>query len=102
MSAAAGKAIALVQGASRGIGLQFARVLSQRENFQVVAVSRFPEKSEELKALAHVDIRPVDVSKENEIEDLARYVKQEYGKMDLIINSSAMLHPSGTFRHLTV
>ena len=42
-------AVAFIQGASRGIGLEFARSLSVRGNIRVIAGCRDPQKAEQLK-----------------------------------------------------
>ena len=41
-------AVAFIQGASRGIGLEFARALSARGNVKVVAGCRDPDSAEQL------------------------------------------------------
>jgi len=43
--------VALITGASRGLGLQLARSLLLKENFHVVATCRNPSGAEELQAL---------------------------------------------------
>ena len=88
--------IALIQGAGRGLGLEFSRVLSQRSNVKVIATARRPQDSEGLKSLGdRVDVRQIDVNDEGQIKDLSEYVSKEYGKVDFLLNSSGMLHPSG-------
>jgi len=42
-----------------------------------------------------VTVLKVDVNREDEIQGAAAEVKQRFGKVDLIVNASAMLHPSG-------
>uniref|UniRef100_A0A8C5MYR6 Uncharacterized protein n=1 Tax=Leptobrachium leishanense TaxID=445787 RepID=A0A8C5MYR6_9ANUR len=93
--------IALVQGASRGIGFQFCRFLVlTRNDGIVIGTCRNPEKARELQALKEqypdvLEIMKMDVTKHSEIQSTAERVKEEYGSLDLLINSSAMLHPSG-------
>ena len=41
-------AVAFIQGASRGIGLEFAKKLSSRGNIQILAGCRDPDKAVEL------------------------------------------------------
>ncbi len=88
-------AVALVQGASRGLGLSFSKLLSQRSNYNVVATCRNPDQAEELRGLPGVDVLRVDVTKETDIKAVADHVKEKYGKVDLLINSAGLLHPSG-------
>ncbi|TRY80130.1 hypothetical protein TCAL_08956 [Tigriopus californicus] len=87
--------IALIQGAGRGLGLEFARVLSLRPNVQVIATCRQPEKSTGLQELSGVDVQALDVNQEGQIHKLSEYVQGKYGKVDFLLNSSGMLHPSG-------
>jgi len=94
-------AVALVQGASRGLGLQFCRhILNTRPDVKVIATSRFPDKSQELQELYglhqnRLEIIPLDVSNEDHIAGVASQVKEQHQGMDLLINCAAMLHPSG-------
>ncbi|XP_070540472.1 C-signal-like [Ptychodera flava] len=91
---------ALVQGASRGIGLQFCRTLLAR-NAVVFATCRNPEQANELKGLQqqygrNINILQLDVTKEGDIQNAAKYVEQNSeGKLDLLINCAGMLHTSG-------
>ncbi|XP_062587090.1 uncharacterized protein LOC134248702, partial [Saccostrea cucullata] len=93
-------AIALVQGASRGIGLQFCKTLLLRNSATtVVATCRDPNSSSELAQLKgnndRLHICKLDVTKENDISDVSKYVTEKFGKLDLLINCAGMLHPSG-------
>ncbi|RUS83407.1 hypothetical protein EGW08_008828 [Elysia chlorotica] len=92
--------VCLIQGASRGIGAQYCRSLIARENVQVIASCRRPEASEELLELKkrhpnNLLILPLDVTKEDTIACAASHVEKQYGKLDLLINTAAILHPSG-------
>ncbi|XP_068114913.1 C-signal-like [Hyperolius riggenbachi] len=91
--------IALVQGASRGIGLQFCKALLQPGN-KVIATCRHPQSAAELQELKrqHPDrltIMKLDVTSTRDIQQCAQEVEQSFNRLDLLINSSAMLHPSG-------
>ena len=67
---------ALVQGASRGIGLQFCRsLLSRQPNTVIIATCRKPEKASELHHLQsesefqnRLHIIKTDVTEENDIK----------------------------------
>jgi len=87
--------VVLVQGASRGIGLEFARVLSLRGNTQVIGTCRDPKSANELRGLNITEALECDVTSEESIQYLSNHVKQRYGKLDLLINNSGILHPSG-------
>ncbi|KAK1164592.1 C-factor isoform X1 [Acipenser oxyrinchus oxyrinchus] len=94
-------AVVLVQGASRGLGLEFCKhILSKKSEAVIIATCRNPEKALQLKDLGvrypeKVTILKVDVTRENEIKQASEIVKSKFGKVDLLINSSAMLLPSG-------
>ncbi|XP_071778592.1 C-signal [Centroberyx gerrardi] len=93
--------IALVQGASRGLGLEFCRhILKNKTPAAVIATCRNPDGAAELRGLAaqhpgKLTVLRLDVNREEEIRGAAERVKESFGKLDLIINCSAMLHPSG-------
>ncbi|XP_063586412.1 C-signal-like [Penaeus indicus] len=90
----------LVQGASRGIGLQFCRALVNRGS-TVLACCRNPTLAKDLRELqsqhpSQVDVIPLDVTNEEAIIAAAEHVKQTHGgKLDLLINSSGILSPKG-------
>lgn len=94
-------AVAVVQGASRGLGLEFCKhILSYKAPAAVVATCRNPEGAIDLAALAaqhpgRLSVLKLDVTQEDDIKQAAEDVKKSFGKVDLIINSSAMLHPTG-------
>lgn len=93
-------AICFVQGASRGIGAQYCRSLVKRQNVQVIASCRKPEASKELLNLKKnypdtFSILPLDVTQEDTIANAAAQVDKQFGKLDLLINAAAILHPSG-------
>jgi len=87
-------AIALIQGASRGIGLEYARILSSR-GVQVIGTCRDPTRADNLKSLPNTQVFKCDVTKEDEIINLSQIVEKHFNKLDLVVNSSAILHPSG-------
>uniref|UniRef100_A0A1A7W7E7 C-factor n=2 Tax=Iconisemion striatum TaxID=60296 RepID=A0A1A7W7E7_9TELE len=93
--------VALIQGASRGLGLEFCKhILKNKSLANVIATCRNPTEATELRGLTgqHPDrltVLKLDVNQEEEIRGAAEQVKQNFGRVDLLINSSAMLHPSG-------
>lgn len=95
-------AVALVQGASRGLGLQFTQILASRPNVaKVIATSRTAENSANLAEIRHrypdkIHLINVDVTDEEHIRNCVPIIKEQSGgKLDLLINCSAILHPSG-------
>ncbi|XP_041865460.1 C-factor [Melanotaenia boesemani] len=93
--------IALIQGASRGLGFEFCKhILTNKSLASVIATCRNPDGSAELRGLAdqhpgRLTILKLDVNQEEDIRGSAERVKENFGRLDLIVNSSAMLHPSG-------
>ena len=85
--------VALVQGANRGLGLAFVRILANRS--KVVATCRNPDAATDLQNIPNVEILPVDVTNETQITNAAKHVKEKYGNLDLLINNAGLLHPSG-------
>lgn len=93
--------IALIQGASRGLGLEFCKhILKNKTPAAVIATCRNPDGASELRGLAgqhpgRLTVLRLDVNQEEDIRGAAERVKESFGRLDLIVNSSAMLHPSG-------
>ncbi|XP_063850674.1 C-signal-like [Scylla paramamosain] len=91
---------ALIQGASRGLGLQFSRALASRGT-TVIACCRDPGGAEGLRSLQSehpslIDVVQLDVTSEGAVQAAAQHVQQTHGKaLDLLINCSAILSPSG-------
>lgn len=85
--------VAIVTGASKGIGREIAKELAQ-EGIQVIANYNKSEKEakslqEELaKKDIKLDIFKADVSKREEAKKLISYVLEKYGKIDILINNA--------------
>lgn len=87
----------LMTGASRGIGLEFVRQLSQKDH-KIVAACRHPEEARELQELAkasggRVRVIAADVEDEHALEILATEAER-LGSIDLLINNAGM-YPEG-------
>lgn len=92
-----GPRVALVQGASRGLGLEFVRQLLLRPEQTVVATCRRPDTAEQLQQLQaehreRLHIVPLDCTAETSIEAAASQVSQLVPNLDLLINVAAVLH----------
>ncbi len=93
--------IALIQGASRGLGLEFCKhILRSKSAAAVIATCRNPDGAAELRRLAdqhpgRMTVLRLDVNREDDVRGAADRVKDSFGRLDLMVNSSAMLHPSG-------
>jgi len=94
--------VALVQGASRGLGLQFVKSLLERQpDSRVIATCRSPQSSEGLIHLQRqyadrLYVAPLDLTQPESIERAAQAVKENCSSsIDLLINVSGVLHIPG-------
>lgn len=87
--------IAIVTGASRGIGREIAKTLA-REKIKVIANYCHSEKQaielqEELKQEnIEIDIVKADVSKREDAKKLANFAIQKYGRIDILVNNAGI------------
>lgn len=87
--------IAIVTGASRGIGREIAKELALKGIKVVANYNNSEEKALELKAElkekgADIDIFKADVSKTDECKELVDFTIQKYGKVDILINNAGI------------
>jgi citronellol/citronellal dehydrogenase len=109
----AGK-VAVVTGASRGIGRAIAAALAQA-GADVICTARSTEAqphkvlpgtiedtARQVQALGRRALAiSVDVSKEDEVEAMARRVLAEFGRLDILVNNAAVAAP-GSFLEVPV
>ena len=93
---------AVVQGASRGIGLALVRQLSANSAVgKIYATARNAMRSDTLQALAasssaELHLLNVDVTEEASVAAAAQYLHDQAATIDLLINSAGILHqPDG-------
>jgi len=84
--------IALVTGASRGLGRELARRLAE-EGYTVLAGVRDPAK---VKALPGVEVLPLDVTDPVAIAAAAAAVKAQYGHLEVLVNNAGILLDDAT------
>lgn len=87
--------IAVVTGANRGIGLAVTRALA-REDFTVVMCARDAAAGAEAQqSLAAeglpVILRRLDVTRGEEAESLARWLREQFGHVDVLVNNAGIL-----------
>ena len=83
----AGERIAVVTGASSGIGAASARQLA-RAGFQVVAGARRSDRLEALAADVGATTLPLDVTDPASVEAFAAAVADRHGQADLLVNNA--------------
>ena len=87
--------VAIVTGASRGIGRKIAETLAEK-GYEVIANYNKSENlaqnlKEELKQKGiNIDIFKADVSKREEVTKLVNYAIEKYGKIDILINNAGI------------
>ena len=85
--------IALVTGASSGIGRDIARVLAKR-GYNIIAVARGKEALENLKEelekeyKVQVDVQVIDLINREACKNLYSYVHEKYGTIDVLVNDA--------------
>jgi len=87
------KKIALITGANQGIGLQIAKELAAH-NYTVLVGSRNLENGEKAATSIGPDARAVqiDVTDQASITAAAERIKNEFGRLDLLVNNAAISH----------
>ncbi|MGA9854627.1 MAG: SDR family NAD(P)-dependent oxidoreductase [Gammaproteobacteria bacterium] len=90
--------IAVVTGANRGLGLETSRQLAQR-GFHVVLTARNAKAGakalQELQAQKlDVELRKLDVTSTEEAQALARYLREQYDQIHVLVNNAGILPES--------
>ena len=82
--------VAIVTGASSGIGLALAKLLSER-GAKLALVSRSKEKLEQLsKDMPNSISVPADMSKVFEIKRMVKQTIEKFGRIDILINNAGI------------
>lgn len=83
--------VAIVTGASRGIGREIAKELS-RQGIKVIA--NYNKSEEQAKILQQespeIDIFKADVSNRKQVKELVDYTLNKYGKIDILVNNAGI------------
>lgn len=85
---------ALITGANRGLGFEAARQLG-KAGYHVILTSRDPEKganktAELREAGLDVEFLPLDVAKDESVQKVAQYVRDNVSTLDAIINNAGV------------
>ncbi len=86
--------VALVTGAYRGLGLETCRQLAAR-GYSVVLTARDPAKGEPAAQGLRdqggdVSFHPLDVTDEASIQALAAFVRDRFGRLDVLVNNAGI------------
>jgi NAD(P)-dependent dehydrogenase (short-subunit alcohol dehydrogenase family) len=84
--------VAIVTGASSGIGLGITRALLER-GFRVVANSRTVTKSKDLKSSANLVLIEGDIGNKETAVELAEAAIKHFGRIDLLVNNAGIYMP---------
>lgn len=94
--------VAVVTGASRGIGFEISQIIAEKE-YQVIAVSRSVEPLNSLEGCNpdFITAVPTDLTKTEEVDELTRQIRKEFGEVDILINNAGALIKK-SFTNLTL
>lgn len=96
-------AVFVVQGASRGIGLQFVKSLVERTEGTVVACCRSPETAnglnefiETLDDPSRVHVIALDLEDQESIEQASATIRDQFNRVDVLLNVAGLLGDAKT------
>lgn len=83
--------VAIVTGASRGIGREIAKELSEKG---IKVIANYNKSEEQAKILQNenpeLDIFKADISNRKEVKKMVEYALRKYGKIDILINNAGI------------
>jgi NAD(P)-dependent dehydrogenase (short-subunit alcohol dehydrogenase family) len=87
--------VAVVTGANRGMGFEASRQLAKM-GMQVILTSRDPEKGQKAAEQLHtegleVTYCPLDVAHPESIVALSQFVREKFGRLDVLINNAGLM-----------
>jgi NAD(P)-dependent dehydrogenase (short-subunit alcohol dehydrogenase family) len=84
--------IALITGATKGIGHQIARLLAERD-VTVLAAGRDAERGQRAADGLGVRFVQLDVTSAESVASAAKWIEAEYGRLDILVNNAGILLP---------
>ena len=85
------KKIAIVTGASRGIGRAIAKMLAENNYIVIANYFRSEEEATDLQnKFDNIDIFKADVSKREDVKKLVEYTLNKYKKIDILVNNAGI------------
>ena len=83
--------VAIVTGASRGIGRAIAKSLANKDYIVIANYNKSEKEAIELKnEFNNIDIFKADVSKRSDVKSLVEYTLNKYGKIDVLVNNAGI------------
>ena len=83
--------VAIVTGASRGIGRQIAKTLAETG---IKVISNYNKSEEQAKSLKEenpqIELFKADVSKRNEVKQMVQFALEKFGKIDILVNNAGI------------
>ncbi len=93
--------IAIITGGAKGIGKAISRAFAKEGAIVVIAArdrGAIEQAAEEIRASGgRADTIPTDVRYEEQIKDMVRYALDGYGRIDILVNNSAVAGPTANF-----
>ena len=97
--------VAVVTGASRGIGLAIARAFAEQGCHLVITGRRLPSLEKAGRDFTRLGVRGMakvcDVRSPQSVEDLATAVKKQFGRVDILVNNAGIAHPDRAVEKLS-
>ena len=87
----------MITGASRGLGLEFARQF-YNEECRVIATCRNPKNANELNVIGDIDVHSLDVTDNKSVANLADKLRGE--NIDILINNAGVIGQRDGFGRL--
>lgn len=91
--------LAVVTGANRGIGLETAHELARRGWHVVLTARDLTSGADALRQLQaegrSAELRKVDVNSSEDVQALARHLKEAHGRVDALVNNAGILPDEG-------
>lgn len=87
--------VAIVTGASRGIGREIAKELARKGHKVIANYNKSFEEAQKLQQELQnenikIDIFKADVSKREEIKEMVKFAENKYGKIDILVNNAGI------------